>query len=352
MQQEGFVRYSQVAVAVILTLSALSVAESVFAPLACALFIMALAWPLQSRLQMLMPRVLALAVSIVVLAGVSVGFGALIVGAFSRVGRWIVADAARLQQLYEQMSAWLQGQGVPVSSGWLDNFDVGWILKIAQSVTGRLNNTLSFWLIALVYVVLGLLEVSEFRLKFERMRDRDIASRIVDGFALTSQRLCRYMIVRTVMSIATGLLVWAFARSVGLPLAAEWGFIAFSLNYVPVLGPLIATLLPTVFALTEFGSWQAVAGIFMCLSLIQLVIGNYLEPRATGSTLSISPVLVLFSVFLWTYLWGIFGAFIGVPIMIAFLTFCAGFPSSAWVAEIFGPAVPDRGGGRANQRPS
>jgi AI-2 transport protein TqsA len=48
--------------------------------------------------------------------------------------------------------------------------------------------------------------------------------------------------------------------------------------------------------------------------------------------------LVLFSVFLWTYLWGLFGAFIGVPISIAILTFCAQHPSSRWLADLFGTA--------------
>jgi AI-2 transport protein TqsA len=76
--------------------------------------------------------------------------------------------------------------------------------------------------------------------------------------------------------------------------------------------------------------------VFACLNLIQFIVGSYIEPRVTGSALSISPTTVLFSVFFWSYVWGIFGAFIGVPIAIAFLTFCAQHPSSLWFAELFG----------------
>jgi predicted PurR-regulated permease PerM len=75
--------------------------------------------------------------------------------------------------------------------------------------------------------------------------------------------------------------------------------------------------------------------VFVCLNLIQFLIGSYLEPRVAGATLSISPFLVLFAVFFWMFLWGIFGAFIGVPIVVAALTICEQYPSSRWVADLF-----------------
>ena len=79
-----------------------SLASSVFAPVAFALFIIALVWPLQKRLQAVLPRLLALAISIVVMVVAFVAFGSLIAWAFGRVGRWIVSDAARFQPLYDQ----------------------------------------------------------------------------------------------------------------------------------------------------------------------------------------------------------------------------------------------------------
>jgi predicted PurR-regulated permease PerM len=66
--------------------------------------------------------------------------------------------------------------------------------------------------------------------------------------------------------------------------------------------------------------------------VIQFLVGSYLEPRMAGAALSLSPFLVLFAVFFWTFLWGIPGAFIGVPIVIAALTVCAEYESTRWVA--------------------
>ena len=92
--------------------------------------------------------------------------------------------------------------------------------------------------------------------------------------------------------------------------------------------------------MTQFSSWQAVLGVFAGLNLIQFVVGSYIEPRVSGDVLSISPFVVLFAVVAWTYLWGWYGAFIGVPIVIAILTFCEYHPASRFVADLLGGPAP------------
>ena len=55
-----------------------------------------------------------------------------------------------------------------------------------------------------------------------------------------------------------------------------------------------------------------------------------------ATCLSISPLVVLFTIFFWTFLWGLFGTFIGVPITLAILSFCGQHPSSRWLADLLG----------------
>jgi predicted PurR-regulated permease PerM len=74
--------------------------------------------------------------------------------------------------------------------------------------------------------------------------------------------------------------------------------------------------------------------VFACLNLIQFVTGSYIEPRLAGAALSISPFVVLFAVFFWSFLWGISGAFIGAPIAIAVLAICAKHESTQWIASL------------------
>jgi predicted PurR-regulated permease PerM len=322
--------------AAVALLWAISVASAVFAPLALALFIIAIVWPLQDWLQSRMPKLLALAICVLIIVLVFLAFTSLVVWSFGRVGRWLMNDAGRLQLLYDQAVSRLESHGLSVTGLWVDHFNAGWLVRAVQQVAGRVNTTMSFWLIALVYVLLGLLEVDDMRRKVLSLSNRDAARMLIDGSAATAIKFRRYLLVRTHMSALTGLLVWLFAWLSGLQFAAEWGVIAFVLNYIPFIGPFIATMFPTLFAIAQYETWQAVLGLFICLNIIQFVVGSYVEPRISGNVLSISPFVVLFAIFLWTFLWGLFGAFIGVPITIAVVTFCAQHPSSRWVAHLLG----------------
>jgi len=99
--------------------------------------------------------------------------------------------------------------------------------------------------------------------------------------------------------------------------------IAFAL--IPFIGPLVATALPTLPAIVQFGTMGAALTVFDSLNIIQNIIGSAIEPRIAGAALA-----VLF----WAFLWGIAGAFIGIPIVIAVLTTCAAYPSTRWFAVL------------------
>jgi len=328
--------------ALVLIATALAQASTVFAPLALALFIIAIVWPLQHWLQVRMPRLLALAVTIVVTVSVCVVFGSLVVWGFGRVGRSLVTDVGRYQSLYDNVVVWLDERGITVAGLWAEHFNVSWLLRVSQLVTGRVNTTLTFWLITLLYVVLGLLEVDDMRVKIEALDNRAASRVLLQGSAACAAKFRRYLLVRTQMSAITGVLVGAFAWIAGLQFPVEWGVIAFALNYIPFIGPFIATLFPTLLAMTQFHSWPAVLGVFVCLNVIQFVVGSYVEPRVAGNILAVSPMVVLFATFFWTYLWGLFGTFIGVPMVLAILTFCDQHPASRWLAELLGKPVPAR----------
>ena len=327
-------------IAAVMICVAASQASDVFAPLALALFIIALVWPLQSWLQARMPALLALAITMTVTVAVVYR-----VRIARRMGLWArgriaarrhralpgdLRDARSIGSTTAEFPS--PGYGASISTS------AGSCIGRAQ-ITGRVNTTLTFWLIALLYVILGLMEVDDLRRRAQAYLQPETARILLQGSAATAVKIRKYMEVRTLMSVATGVLVGAFAWIAGLPFALEWGVIAFALNYIPFIGPFVATLFPTLVAMTQFQSWEAVVGVFVCLNIIQFVVGSYIEPRVSGAMLAMSPTVVLLAVFLWTYLWGLFGAFIGVPIVIAIVTFCAYHPSSRWIADLLGGPV-------------
>jgi AI-2 transport protein TqsA len=320
----------------ILLLAAFYFADAIFAPVACALFIIAIVWPLQDRLQTRLPQLVALAMVVALVVLVFIVFASVVAWGFGRVGRSLIAETPRLQGLYEQATAWLETHGIAVAGLWAEHFNMRWVVGAMQGLSARLNTMISFWIVVLIYVLLGLLEVGPLARKIPGIVSNEAARILIVGGERTAVKLRRYLWIRTIMSVATGGMVYVFALALGLQLAPEWGVIAFTLNFIPFVGPFIATLLPTFYALAQFESLYSALFVFACLNLIQFAIGSYVEPRVAGKALALSPFLVLFSVFLWMFLWGLFGAFIGVPIAIAVLTFCAQSQSARWLAQLLG----------------
>ena len=115
-------------------------ANEVFAPLALALFIIALVWPLQSWLMARMPALLALAITMTLTVAVCIAFASLVAWGFGRVGVSLVADSARYQALYEKAIDWLEERGISVAGLWSEHFNVGWLVHWAGQITGRVNS--------------------------------------------------------------------------------------------------------------------------------------------------------------------------------------------------------------------
>jgi predicted PurR-regulated permease PerM len=320
--------------AAVLVLAALSVAQTIFAPVTFALFVIAIAWPFQSWLQRRIPKLLALAITILVIFVIITVMGWLMIWGFSKIAQWLISNAVRFQILYAQATEWLEAHGISLASQIVDNFNFGWALRAVQEILSRLHGMTSFVVITFVFVLLGMLEVDITRRNLARLKNQAIARSLVEAGTEIAAKFQKYMLVRSVMSFLTGTVIWLVALFAGLELATAWGVIAFVLNYIPFLGPLVATVFPTLFAFAQFESWQLAIVIFVCLNLVQFLIGSYFEPRFAGKTLAVSPFLILFAVFFWTYLWGIAGAFIGVPIVIAILTLCEQHESTRWVSDL------------------
>ena len=88
------------------------------------------------------------------------------------------------------------------------------------------------------------------------------------------------------MSFLTGIAIWGFLLVAGLEFATAWGVIAFALNYIPFVGPFIATVFPSIFAILQIGVLASGTHDLRCrLNLIQFLVGSYLEPRIAGAAL-------------------------------------------------------------------
>lgn len=341
MASNGSIRASLVICTIILLSAAAYLASSVFAPLTFALFILAIVWPLQKALQASLPKALALLLTLSVTIVVVLVFASMIAWALSAIAEGLINNVQRFQALYLQVTEWLEGHGIFVAGVLAERFDVMWLVRLFQEIAGRLNRLAGFAILVFIFLMMGLLEADAFQKRIASL-DKGRGAKLIEAGSEIALKFRRYMLVRTLLSVLTGLAIWGFALLAGLEPAAAWGLLAFALNYIPFIGPFVATLLPGLFALAQLDSWQTIAVVFLGLTAIQFMIGNYLEPLVAGAALTISPFAVVFAVFFWGFLWGIPGAFIGVPIMITIINVCAQYPSSRWVATLLSSSPPDR----------
>jgi AI-2 transport protein TqsA len=320
--------------AAVLALAGLWAASAVMTPVAFALFIIALVWPLQRRLQVVLPQVIAVLVtSAVALLAIGSG-GWLVVWGFGGIAQWVIANAVRLQGLYMHAADLLEQRGLYAAELFAEQVNVLWLVQVLRAIGGSLQGVLSFSIVTFVFVILGLLELEPLGRRLRRMGNGQGGGETIEAATEIAARLQTYMLVRFGMSMLTGLSFWIFTAVYGLELQREWGVIAFVLNFIPFIGSFVATLLPTLFAAAQFESLYAALVVFIGLNLLQFVIGSYIEPRVAGSAVSVSPFMVLFAVFFWGMLWGVAGAFIGVPILIAIATVAARHPAARPIAVL------------------
>jgi predicted PurR-regulated permease PerM len=321
-------------IAAVLALGTLYLTRPVMAPVTFALFLVAVVWPMQRALQAWVPRSAAVLATMLTTLVVVALLATMIAWGFSRAARWVIANGPRLHQLYIEQTSWLDAYGIGLSDILAEHFGVAWLARRGQQVAGAVQGFLTFTGITLLFTLLGLLELEALRSRIAAWPDTQLSATVLRTAAVIARKLQVYMLVRTVMSVLTGVMIYAFARLTGLDLALEWGVIAFALNYIPFIGPLVATIVPTFFAGLQYENWQIGVMVFAGIYTIQFAVGSYLEPRVAGNVLAVSPFLVLFAVFFGALLWGLAGAFIGIPFVIVLLAICEQDPRSRWLSEL------------------
>ena len=323
-------------IASILVVAALKATRSISMPLAFAFFITILVHPLQQKLATKMPRWLSLILVLLLLCAI-VG---LAIGALSLSGEIIEPKLPqyldRLKEIANMAQAWASDRGLPFPQ--LTSQSVSASSQLTQRAIGGVNSLLSvisLTVLTISLLVLLLLEVTQYRKKVQRAFSTPTGDRLINAVGNTSKKLRRYLWVMTLTSLLTGILtiVWCFI--IGVDLAFVWGLIAFVLNYIPTIGSVIAVIPPTLIAFLFNGVGRGIATL-IGLAAIQVVMGNFVDPRVQGKSLQLSPFVALFSIAFWGWVWGIPGAILGVPMTVSIILFCQEFKITQPVAILLG----------------
>src|SRR5215470_2194973 len=211
MKRDREIRVLLLLCSLVLVFAALYFAQDIMAPVSFAIFTIAIAWPLQRALQARIPKLLALVVTIVVTLSIIAVLAFIVVWGASHVVEWLVNNTDRFQALYVQATEWLDGHGVSITSLVADSYNPSWMIGAVREIGGRGYRLISFIVIAFAFIVLGLLEVDVTRRNIERLQDPGLRRSLLSASEDIADKFQKYMVVRTIMSIVTGLIVWSFA---------------------------------------------------------------------------------------------------------------------------------------------
>jgi predicted PurR-regulated permease PerM len=315
----------------LLVVAALKWSYSVTMPLAAAVFVVAVVWPIKLGLDRHLPSWLSYCGTIVLLLLVFAGFVFAMYFSMAQVVQTLISRQAQFEQLYNNYAGWAQANGLPVLLGGGGGYIR--LVSLLQTVLSSTYTVLAYLGSIAILVFLGLPEVPLFQRKI-----RDDRREVLDAVEKTAGRFRSYIGVTIVTSLLTGAASAVWSAAVGLDLALTWGVLNFLLNFIPVAGNIIGIIPPTIYALLQFQNWTMPVVVFLGYAIMQIGISNFIYPWLQGRGLSLSPVAIVVALAFWGWVWGIAGVLLAVPLTAALAIACDHFRGTEWITKLLSKA--------------
>ncbi len=197
------------------------------------------------------------------------------------------------------------------------------LATLSGSVAVFMGNFLGKLTLVLIFLVFMLLGKPYFKYKVAAAFPADRASQFTEMTASISKQIGQYLVVKVAISGTTGVLVWLVLTLLKVEFALTWGALSFFLNFIPSIGSILASIPPILLAIVQFypSVWTPVFTAIVLL-LIQMMMGNVIEPKIMGDSLNLSPVIILLSLIFFGWMWGVVGMLLSVPIAAAIKIVC------------------------------
>lgn len=218
--------------------------------------------------------------------------------------------------------------------------NIDWLSTLGDfSLAGKIFSSLGSFLGFVFQALMVLLLIA-----YMLLAKKDISEKITSSFpagqadqmtaiirTVTTQ-VQKYLSAKTLVSLFTGLSSLIVFLVFGLDFAILWAFIVFLLNFIPNIGSIVASILPVLFSLLQFGSVTVALWLMVLMIVIQLIWGNIVEPKMLGSSMNLSPLMVILGLMFWGYIWGIAGMILAVPMIAAATIITENIPALRFVS--------------------
>lgn len=327
---------------IVVVIAGLRLAENIIKPVLVAILVATISLPLQNWLiAKKIPSSLAAVLTIIADLLVLTGFGFMVGGSVQGFVTEYPKYQAKFIVMAESTIDWLNTLGLNISRDIVIDYlkdnvidylkdNVFNYTKTAFIQGFNFITTLVLFSLTLLFV---LFEAAGFPAKLERAFGHSI--RNTGRLDKIKRDVQQYLIVKTLVSVATGILVGVSLKLIGLDFPVLWGLLAFLLNYIPSLGSIIAAVPPTLLALIQLGKGRALA-VAIVFIVVNMVLGNLLEPHFMGRRLGLSALVVFLSLVFWGWVWGPAGMILSVPLTMLIKIMLENTPDLRWIAVMLG----------------
>ena len=319
----------------------LRAAQPVLVPVALAAFLAVTSMPLLKWLRgMGVPNVFAIPMVLLLIVGLLTAIGYIATSSILEIREAVPNYVARFSMLYADALAWLSDHRIIVPGG-LDELLFS-PARLMNLVTGLLVSLAGFmsmaFLVALITLFL-LAEASGMPRKLRALPGQ--AGADLHRYSRIMEEVQRYLAIKTLTSLSTGVLIGLWAVIIGLDFPLFWGLTAFLLNFVPTIGSLVAAIPAVLLAVVQLGPGGAVLTASGYLA-VNTVIGSLIEPAVMGRGLGLSPFVVLMSLLFWGWVWGPVGMLLSLPLTMVLKILLEHSRELAWIAVLLGPSLDER----------
>ncbi len=318
------------------------IGQSIFLPLVIAVFLVILLNSMAARLcsfgvgGVRLPHWAGMLIAILILLGGFVLLGDIVASNVAAVTDRAPGYQENVSRLLAKGTAMLGMDELPSIQSLAGEIDVAQILRTAISqLTSVAGNAFTI----VFYIAFILLEQATFQAKVRALfNERSDADRVEHMISRIAREIQRYLGLKTAVSAMTGIVSYAVMAAVGVDFAGFWAVLIFVLNYIPYVGSLVGVAFPSVLALVQFDTFVPFLVITGTLAVVQVTVGNVIEPRVMGRSLNLSPLVILLSLAVFGSIWGIVGMVLSIPFMVMAMIICAQFEPTRPVAILMSAA--------------
>jgi len=329
-------RFLIIAAALVIIIAGINQAQSVLVLFLVSVFLALIGAPPVLWLKVKrIPSFVAVSIVVAVMITLLLFIGALVGTSLNSFSNSLPFYQTRIQEQLLELKALLASKGIAVTDKiLLEYVNPGAVMSLTAGLLAGLSAVLSNIVLILLTVTFMLLEASSLPAKLRAaLGDPQAAfpqfTRFVDD-------LKRYMVIKTLMSLTTGILVGTWLSILGVDFPVLWGFLAFLLNYVPNFGSIIAAVPAVLLAFVQLGMGRATLAAAGYLA-VNFILDNMVEPRLMGRRLGLSALVVFLSLIFWGSLLGLIGMVLSIPLTMILKLACESSESTRWIAVLFGP---------------